>query len=401
MADWNMTPINVSPRAQVVVISRLVGQKQIDILAQDLREIRNGRKLPFDIEVVVLGTGDNAIEEEFIRLAKEGIANIPLVYVQWPSYKLASWLYAGADMILVPSDFEPSGLTQLIGMRYGCVPIVRLTGGLADTVAENWGNVGVWTGFSFPGVSRTFDDLPKDYFVWLQQAIMGELGSRNGNINAVVEHFSNIFEFSDNSLKKFHYYVSKIETMRQQAAQHYYDIHNRLKYTITKSLRVVHSAAQLEGFMSGLFGGMNLNHHEQDAAKQYIAVVWELMQETNGLYGAMQQNVYEQVVNALRAAQGQAGADPYFDPARYVNPTINHFASEFGLTSEAYEGLARYVWSIMHKLQNADQLTAQLPGRSVFITIIKTYGTLLLKTECVSLTAGKKEWEIISTFTDG
>ena len=84
-----------------------------------------------DADFVFLGSGDEAYENLFIWLSNN-TANIR-AYVGYDA-KLANLIYAGSDFFLMPSKFEPCGLSQLIAMRYGSLPIVRATGGLEDTV---------------------------------------------------------------------------------------------------------------------------------------------------------------------------------------------------------------------------------------------------------------------------
>jgi len=113
------------------LVSRLVGQKGLDILLPALEEkLKKG-----NFQVVVLGTGQKEFEEGFKALAKKYpnkvSANISF------SLPLAQKIYAGSDFFLMPSLFEPCGLGQMIAMRYGTVPIVRQTGGLKDTVVNN------------------------------------------------------------------------------------------------------------------------------------------------------------------------------------------------------------------------------------------------------------------------
>ena len=94
-----------------------------------------------DALFVILGTGASMYEEMFGRLAAENPGRMSAVLTF--AGELAPLIYAGSDVFLMPSLFEPCGLGQLIAMRYGSVPVVRETGGLADTVQE-----GV-TGFTF------------------------------------------------------------------------------------------------------------------------------------------------------------------------------------------------------------------------------------------------------------
>lgn len=124
------------------LISRLTDQKGLDLINMIVGDLIDG-----NTEVVVLGTGDPYYEGSF-RYYEEiykGYFCANIMYDEGRAHKI----YAGCDCLLVPSAFEPCGLTQLIGMHYGAVPIVRETGGLKDTVEpynefENRGN-----GFTF------------------------------------------------------------------------------------------------------------------------------------------------------------------------------------------------------------------------------------------------------------
>ncbi|MFS4438446.1 glycogen synthase GlgA [Paracoccaceae bacterium GXU_MW_L88] len=109
-----------------VVVSRLTGQKGFDLLLETLPALleRGG-------QLALLGSGEFWIEEAFRKLAEENPnVAVHIGYDEAMSHRLI----AGGDAILVPSRFEPCGLTQLYGLRYGTVPLVALTGGLADTV---------------------------------------------------------------------------------------------------------------------------------------------------------------------------------------------------------------------------------------------------------------------------
>jgi starch synthase len=128
-------------RPMYAMISRLVGQKGLDL-------IRNAQwdMMATDADFVFLGTGDTGYENLLIWLSNN-TRNIRALI----GYKadLANLIYAGADFFLMPSAFEPCGLSQIIAMRYGTLPIVRETGGLADSVV-GW-PLDDSTGFKFWG----------------------------------------------------------------------------------------------------------------------------------------------------------------------------------------------------------------------------------------------------------
>ena len=124
------------------LISRLTNQKGLDIVNDVIPGVMDG-----NTQVVVLGTGDAQYEDTF-RYYEDKYKGSFCAYIAY-NENVAHNIYAGCDALLVPSRFEPCGLTQLISMRYGAVPIVRETGGLKDTVQpynafENTGN-----GFTF------------------------------------------------------------------------------------------------------------------------------------------------------------------------------------------------------------------------------------------------------------
>jgi starch synthase len=127
------------------VVSRLTWQKGMDILAAVLDGvIASGAKL------AVLGAGDHALEGALLAGAARHRGRVGVVVGY--DEGLSHTMQGGSDAILIPSRFEPCGLTQLYGLRYGCVPVVARTGGLADTVIDaNEAAVaaGVATGFQF------------------------------------------------------------------------------------------------------------------------------------------------------------------------------------------------------------------------------------------------------------
>ena len=120
--------LEVNPDIPIVaMISRLVKHKGLELVDAVMNQLANS-----DIQLVILGTGDHNYEEMFnffdYAYPDKVSANITF------NTTLASEIYAGADFLLMPSKSEPCGLSQLIAMRYGTIPIVRETGGLVDTV---------------------------------------------------------------------------------------------------------------------------------------------------------------------------------------------------------------------------------------------------------------------------
>ncbi len=126
----------------VAQISRLVEQKGFDLIAEIADEM-----MKLDIEYVVLGTGEPRYEEMLEGLKKKYPKKVG-VHIGF-SEELAHLIEAGADMFLMSSRYEPCGLNQIYSLRYGTVPIVRKTGGLADTVEEFNPGTGKGTGFLF------------------------------------------------------------------------------------------------------------------------------------------------------------------------------------------------------------------------------------------------------------
>ncbi len=124
------------------ITSRLVSQKGFDVVVGAWWDL-----LQRGLRLVVLGSGDAAVEDGFRALAARAPDRVAVRIGYDPV--LAHKIEAGADMFLMPSRFEPCGLTQMYSLRYGTVPIVRTTGGLADTV-EPWdAGAGTGTGFRF------------------------------------------------------------------------------------------------------------------------------------------------------------------------------------------------------------------------------------------------------------
>lgn len=124
------------------MVTRLVSQKGLDLVKAVIEDI-----LSLDLQFIVVGTGDEMYEDLF-RYYSNKYPNKLKAYIGFEN-KLARHVYSGADMFLMPSQFEPCGIGQLIALRYGTIPIVRETGGLKDTVETYEEENKKGNGFSF------------------------------------------------------------------------------------------------------------------------------------------------------------------------------------------------------------------------------------------------------------
>ena len=134
------------------LVSRLEVQKGIDLAMDTIRKLKGDKW-----QAVILGTGDPSLEKRAKQLEEKFPARVK-VATRYDG-KLARKIYAGSDIFLMPSRYEPCGLSQMIAMRYGCLPIVRATGGLKDTVKHGE------TGFVFDG------DSTKDFLKAIKEAL--------------------------------------------------------------------------------------------------------------------------------------------------------------------------------------------------------------------------------------
>lgn len=126
----------------IAMVTRMTKQKGFDLVERVLDEM-----MGFDICFLLLGSGDKTYEK-FMRDAENRHRGRICSYIGY-NEELSHRIYAGADMLLMPSLFEPCGLSQMIAMRYGTLPIVRETGGLKDSVIPYNQYTGEGTGFSF------------------------------------------------------------------------------------------------------------------------------------------------------------------------------------------------------------------------------------------------------------
>lgn len=135
--------LEVNPSIPMIgVVSRLTDMKGFDIIRHIFEEL-----LSYDIQFVLLGTGEQEVEDSF-RYFENKYSDKVRANIMF-SNELAHKIYAAADIYIMPSKFEPCGLSQLIALRYGTIPIVRETGGLKDTIESYNSKTNTGNGFSF------------------------------------------------------------------------------------------------------------------------------------------------------------------------------------------------------------------------------------------------------------
>lgn len=134
---------NKAVRAPLIsLVGRLSEQKGLDLVIRCIREV-----LSYDVRLAVLGKGDELYHKSFLEISRRFQDKFSLTIGF--DETLAHRIYAGSDFLLMPSKYEPCGLGQLISLRYGCVPVARRTGGLADTIQDYEPLSSTGTGFLF------------------------------------------------------------------------------------------------------------------------------------------------------------------------------------------------------------------------------------------------------------
>jgi starch synthase len=140
------------------LISRLADQKGVDLLAKII-----SRMLSLKTQFILLGTGENRYHVLFERVAEAHARDVS-INLKFDAI-LAQKIYAGCDFFLMPSRYEPCGLSQIISFRYGTIPIVRQTGGLKDSVTEYNPKTEKGSGFTF------VEATPEGLFAAVQKAL--------------------------------------------------------------------------------------------------------------------------------------------------------------------------------------------------------------------------------------
>jgi len=168
------------------VVSRMDPQKGIDLVLEGLRKLGD---IPW--QAVILGTGDPKLEESARKLAKDFPERVR-IEAKYDA-RLARQIYAGADIFLMPSRYEPCGLSQMIAMRYGCVPVVRAVGGLHDTVTDGE------TGFVF------IKPVIKDFVAAIHRAL-AKYDDKEAWRAMQISAMSQDFSWTKSSVKYFELY---------------------------------------------------------------------------------------------------------------------------------------------------------------------------------------------------
>ena len=167
--------------ALIGMVSRLVWQKGIDLLYGSLPRVLAER----DVCLVALGSGESPYEDFLESLQRRHPKRV--VFHRGYSEELAHWIEAGSDVFLMPSRYEPCGLNQMYSLRYGTVPIVRRTGGLADSVQQ-------WSPDARSGTGILFDHLDSEAVYWAIVTALGLYRDRGAWItlmqNGMAQDFS-------------------------------------------------------------------------------------------------------------------------------------------------------------------------------------------------------------------
>jgi len=169
-------------------ISRMVEQKGLDLVKAVFDDI-----MATGAQFLILGTGQREYEE-FLKAKQHEYSDNLSVNIKYDA-QLADQIYAGSDMFLMPSRFEPCGLSQLISFRYGTIPVVRETGGLNDTVVAYNEETGEGTGFSFSNYNA------HDMLHTIERAV--SFYYKKGIWNKIVNRVMNLDYSWHNSAKKY------------------------------------------------------------------------------------------------------------------------------------------------------------------------------------------------------
>ncbi|MCD4784829.1 MAG: glycogen synthase GlgA [Candidatus Eremiobacteraeota bacterium] len=170
------------------IVSRLADQKGFDIVAGALEKI-----MEMDVQLVILGTGDPKYHEMLQEMTKK-YGNKMSVNLRFDE-QLAHMIYAGSDIFLMPSRFEPCGLGQMIALKYGTLPLVHKTGGLADTVTDYTEDPNQGNGF-------VFDEYSSEALLYAVERAV-EVYSNKRKWNTIVKACMKVDHSWKNAVKKY------------------------------------------------------------------------------------------------------------------------------------------------------------------------------------------------------
>jgi starch synthase len=180
LLDWLNLPVG-DATPLMGIVSRLTIQKGFDLLFDSLAEILATRDLAF----VALGSGDARYEDFFSYLQRRFPDRV--VFHRGYHDELAHLIEAASDMFLMPSLYEPCGLNQMYSLKYGTIPIVRRTGGLADSVQ-------MWDGHARQGTGIVFNDFDTNAIRWAIHTALDLYKDRDAwhqmMLNAMAQDFS-------------------------------------------------------------------------------------------------------------------------------------------------------------------------------------------------------------------
>ncbi|HEY9077485.1 MAG TPA: glycogen/starch synthase [Anaerolineaceae bacterium] len=180
----------------LIMVSRIDQQKGVDLIPSVLRQVSD---LPW--QAILLGNGDPNLEISFTRLEMDFPERVRSI-VRFDS-ALSHRMYAGGDVILMPSRYEPCGLAQMIAMRYGCLPLARATGGLQDSIIDD-PDPEKSTGFLFKTAS-----IP-DFEAALRR-VLKEFRDQDGWQKRQVNAMRQDFSWTHSAIEYFHIYQSLLE----------------------------------------------------------------------------------------------------------------------------------------------------------------------------------------------
>ncbi len=198
--------LEVSDQPLLGMVSRLAGQKGLDLVAQAVEPI-----MAEGLQFVLLGTGEDHLEKTFadLQLRHTGRMSVNLGF----DPVLAQKIYAGADMFLMPSRFEPCGLGQLISLAYGTIPIVRATGGLSDTIRDYDPTSGEGNGFTFTAYSA------EALLGAVNRAVALYRNHQTAWMNLVRRVMKMDFSWTGSASKYIQLYEKAVNRRRQQASR--------------------------------------------------------------------------------------------------------------------------------------------------------------------------------------